>query len=111
MSKKENGISNEIFESMKAELNGCPLMENRNKMLWDDIAGEDIVISDYYKMDSYYCVVLREYPSNYLFTGQQLTNLLDKYGEDATKVVLTVGKKTRTKNGNTFTPFRLKERL
>ena len=111
MSKKENEMSKEIFESMKAELNGCPLMENREKMSWDDITGEDIAISAYHKMDTYYCVVLREYPSNYLFTGQQLTNLLDKYGEDATKVVLTVGKKTRTKNGNTFTPFRLKEML
>ena len=111
MSKKENVISNEIFESMKAELNGCPLMENREKMSWDDIVGEDIAISEYHKMDTYYCVVLREYPSNYLFTGQQLTNLLDKYGDDATKVVLTVGKKTRTKNGNTFIPFRLKEML
>ena len=111
MSKKENGISNEIFEAMKADLNGCPLMENREKMAWDDIVGEDVVINEYHKMDTYYCVVLREYPKNYLFTGQQLTNLLDKYGEDATKVVLTVGKKTRTKNGNTFTPFRLKEML
>lgn len=107
-------MNKNVLSEMKAMLNGCPLMDGREKMQFDEIAGEQITIADYYKMegkDNYYCVVLSEYPKNYFFTGAQLTTFIDKFGDDAKKVVLEVGKKIKTKNNNTFTPFRFVKEL
>lgn len=105
-------ISKERLEAMKAKLNGCPLMAGRDKLSWDDLENSDITISEYYDMsngnDHFYCVTFNEYPTNYAFTGKQLTELIDEFGDDVTLVTLTVGKKTRTKNNNTFVPFTIK---
>lgn len=107
-------MTDEMFKELSAELNGCSLMENREKMAWDDVAGSDITINDFHRMNDakgdYFCITVDEYPTKYFFTGKQLTTVIDKYGVAVKDVIFTVGKKTRTKDGKTFTPFTVRRK-
>lgn len=102
-------LSREQLAELKADMNGSPLMENRNKVSWKDLEGADITIEDLQQIgegeDSYYVINCKEYPDSYMFTGSQLTKAINKYGRDIIGTKFTVGKEIRTKNGNNFIPF------
>lgn len=106
---KKQTISAERLAQMKATLNGCPLMEDREKVSWEDLENSEITISEFFKMgndeDHYYCIVTEEYPQNYMFSGSQLTSFIDEFGEDVKEVTLKVGGKRKTKNKRDFIPF------
>lgn len=95
----------EAIKKAKALLNGCPLMDNREKGDWDSLCGEVIHIEESFKMDNYYCVTLKEYPENYFLTGKALTNLINEIGEFTSALNIEVGKKVKTKNNNTYRTF------
>lgn len=97
----------EAIKKAKALLNGCPLMEGREKADWDGLTGEVIHIEESFKMDKYYCVTLKEYPENYFLTGKALTNLINEIGEFTSTLNIEVGEKVKTKNNNTYRTFKI----
>ena len=97
----------EAIKKAKALLNGCPLMEGREKADWDVLTGETIHIEDYFPIENYYCVNLKEYPENYFLTGKALSNLINEIGEYVLILNIEVGKKVKTKNNNTYRSFKI----
>ena len=97
----------EAIKKAKALLNGCPLMEEREKADWDGLTGEIIHIEDYFPIENYYCVNLKEYPENYFLTGKALSNLINELGEFVLILNIEVGEKVKTKNNNTYRAFKI----
>lgn len=97
----------EAIKKAKVLLNGCPLMEDREKADWDGLTGETIHIEDYFPIEDYYCVNIKEYPKNYFLTGKALTNLINELGEFVFILNIEVGEKVKTKNNNTYRAFKI----
>lgn len=97
----------EAIKKAKALLNGCPLMECREKADWDGLTGEIIHIEDYFPIENYYCVNLKEYPENYFLTGKALSNLINEIGDYVLILNIEVGEKVKTKNNNTYRAFKI----
>ena len=97
----------EAIKKAKALLNGCPLMEGREKADWDGLTGETIHIEDYFPIENYYCVNLKEYPKNYFLTGKALSNLINELGEFVLILNIEVGEKVKTKTNNTYRAFKI----
>lgn len=97
----------EAIKRAKELLNGCPLMDNRKKGDWDSISGKVIHIEEFFKMDNYYCITVKEYPENYFLTGQALTNLINELKELVLILNIEVGEKVKTKNNNTYRAFKI----
>lgn len=95
----------EAIKKAKEILNGCPLMNGREKCDWTDIEGNVISIEEYFKIKDYYCVTLKGIEDKYFLTGQALTELIDSVGEDVTILYIEVGEKVKTKNNNTYRTF------
>ena len=103
--KKLTAEQIEAIKKAKALLNGCPLMDGREKADWDVLTGEVVHIEEYFPIDDYYCITIKEYPENYFLTGQALTNLINEIGEYAMLLNIEVGEKIKTKNNNTYRAF------
>lgn len=97
----------DAIKKAKALLNGCPLMEGKEKADWDELTGETIHIEDYFPIENYYCVNLKEYPKNYFLTGKALTDLIDELEEYVLILNIEVGEKVKTKNNNTYRAFKI----
>lgn len=95
----------EAIKKAKELLNGCPLMNDREKCDWEDIEGSVISIDEYFKIKDYYCVTLKGIEDKYFLTGQALTDLIDSVGENVTILYIKVGEKVKTKNNNTYRTF------
>ena len=105
--KKLTAEQIEAIKKAKALLNGCPLMDGREKADWDVLTGEVVHIEEYFPIDDYYCITIKEYPENYFLTGQALTNLINEIGEYAMLLNIEVGEKIKTKNNNTYRAFKI----
>ena len=105
--KNLNAEQLEAIKKAKALLNGCPLMDGREKADWDELTGEVIHIEDYYPIENYYCVNLKEYPQNYFLTGKALSNLINELGEFVLILNIEVGEKIKTKTNNTYRTFKI----
>lgn len=89
-----------------AMLNGCPLMEGREKMDWASVEGEVLTLEGAYLMSGFYCVIFTETPDSYFFTGKALTEVINEVGpDDAIGLQFKVGKEIKTKNNQSFRPF------
>lgn len=95
----------EAIKKAKEILNGCPLMNGREKCDWAEIEGSDIIIEEYFKIKDYYCVTLKGIEDKYFLTGQALTDLIEAVGENVSILVIEVGEKVKTKNNNTYRTF------
>jgi len=102
----------------KAKANkGCPLLDNRESMEWDEVESEILTLDEAYPLSGakgdYYCVSVVEYPEHFFFSGKALNDILDEAADIASEdgiplndvikdVKIHVGEKRRTKNGNKF---------
>ena len=105
--KKLTAEQIEAIKKAKALLNGCPLMDGREKADWDVLTGEVVHIEEYFQIDDYYCITIKEYPENYFLTGKALTNLINEIGEYVLILNIEVGEKIKTKNNNTYRAFKI----
>lgn len=118
MAKKKNKYAAAAAKAV----NGCPLMDGRNKSNLADYEGTELVIEDAYKMTgddgTYYCIICDDMPDEYFFTSSQLTNAIAaaeaaaaEDGEDLTAAVagltFVVDGLKKTSNGRKFRPVRI----
>ena len=103
-------------------VNGCPLMDGRNKSNLADYEGVELTIEDAYKLTgddgTYYCIICESMEDEYFFTSSQLTNAIAAAekaaaddGEDLTAAVagltFVVDGLKKTSNGRKFRPVRI----
>lgn len=118
MAKKKNKYAAAAAKAV----NGCPLMDGRNKSNLADYEGTELVIEDAYKMTgddgTYYCIICEDMADEYFFTSSQLTNAIAaaesaaaEDGEDLTAAVagltFVVDGLKKTSNGRKFRPVRI----
>ena len=121
MAKK---TTNKYAAAAAKAVNGCPLMEGRNKSSLSDYEGVELTIEDAYQMTgedgTYYCIVCEDMPEEYFFTSTSLTNAIAaaesaaaSEGEDLTTAVkgitFVVDGLKKTQNGRKFRPIRILE--
>lgn len=114
--------TNKYAAAAAKAVNGCPLMDGRNKSNLSDYEGVELVIEDAYKMTgedgTYYCIVCQDMADEYFFTSTQLTNAIAAAesaaaadGEDLTAAVagltFVVDGLKKTQNGRKFRPVRI----
>lgn len=99
----------EMLKAMKEMCNGFAIAEGREKADTVVIAGHDVTLQEWQKMKDkdkeYYAVVFKEYPKNFFFSGQKLTELIDTYGENCENLIIRHEDKVRTKSNRDFTPI------
>lgn len=92
-------------------MGGCPLIDEREKIDFDDIIGEHITVKEFArvqtKTDIAYAITFEEYPKMYAWCGGCLKKLIETYGEDFKGTVLIVGEKVKTSNNNTYRVFEI----
>lgn len=94
-------------------LGGCPLIEDREKLDFDDMIGEIITVQDYAlvktKKDEAYALTFEEYPKNYAWAGGCLKKFIETYGADFIGTKIVVGEKVKTSNNNDYRVFDVAE--
>ena len=90
-------------------LGGCPLIEDREKLNFDNMIGEIITVENFAKVqtkkDEAYAITFVEYPTSYAWAGGCLKKFIETYGEDFKGTRLVVGEKVKTSNNNDYRTF------
>lgn len=99
----------EMLRAMKEMCNGLAIAEGREKADTTVLAGQDVTLQEWQKMNDkdkeYYAVVFEEYPKNFFFSGQKLTELINTFGESCENLIIRHEDKVRTKSNRDFTPI------
>lgn len=96
------------IEQMKADYNGCPLFEDREKGSLDELTGMELTIEDLFPLNEYHCIVFTEVPDKFYLTGGALKDLCNNYPPEFVRgrvVILQEMVKTRRKKD--FRPIKV----
>lgn len=94
-----------LREFAKTKFALSPIMEGKEKIQTSDVINQEITISDFDLLTDhqdgtqYVVITMREYPNNFLFGGQVLTelcqDLYEKFGDDVHTMLQQEGLKIR----------------
>ena len=122
MAKNTNATTNKYRSVAARAVNGCPLMEGRNKADAGDYEGTELTIEDAYAMTgengTFYCVICEDMPDEYFFSGGALTSALDAIASEAAKdgielseavkgIMFEFEPMKKTSNGRRFRPINI----
>lgn len=114
--------TNEYRKAAQRAVNGCPLMDGREKADASDYEGVELTIADAYPMTgengTFYCVICEDMPGEYFFSGGALTNALnaieakakekgDEFSDAVKGIVFEFEAMRKTSNGRKFRPVKI----
>ena len=90
---------------------GCPLIDGREKIDFDDIIGDVLTVEAFAKTktktDEAYAITFEEYANGYAWAGGWLKKMIEHYAEEFIGTKIVVGEKVKTNSNNDFRTFEI----